>query len=103
MPTTYYSMGLMRAAESWRAIRTIRAEPNGRLNGVLQSDAARKREFHMALEQAQQQFDSASKIGYESRPLYLFTACPRQDVRWQPGVPYWEAALNISGKRRGTD
>jgi hypothetical protein len=72
MPTTYYAMGLMTAPESWRAIRTIRAEPQGSLDRVLQSDTARRREFHMALEQAQQQFAAAERIGYESRPLNLF-------------------------------
>jgi hypothetical protein len=72
MPTTYYAMGLMTAPESWRAIRTIRAEPQGSLHGVLSSDNARRKEFHMALEQAQQQFAAAERIGYESRPLNLF-------------------------------
>lgn len=67
-----YSMQLMNAAESWRAIRTIRAEPRGLLAGTLRRDAERRREFHMALEQAQQQFAAAEKIGYESRPLNLF-------------------------------
>lgn len=72
MPTTYYAMGLMTAPESWRAIRTIRAEPQGSLHRVLGSDNARRKEFHMALEQAQQQFAAAERIGYESRPLNLF-------------------------------
>lgn len=65
-------MQLMTAAESWRAIRTIRAEPQGRLNEVLRGDGSRRRDFHMALEQAQQQFVAAARIGYESRPLNLF-------------------------------
>jgi hypothetical protein len=65
-------MQLMTAAESWRAIRTMRAEPQGRLGAVLMGDISRRREFHMALEQAQQQFAAAARIGYESRPLNLF-------------------------------
>lgn len=70
MPT-YYSMGLMTPSESWRAIRSIRSEPPGSvLKSLGQRD--RKREFHMALEQAQQQFRAASQINYESRPLNLF-------------------------------
>lgn len=72
MPTTMYSMGLMTAPESWRAIRTIRAEPQESIDRVLRSDTARRREFQMALEQAQQQFAAAERIGYESRPLNLF-------------------------------
>ncbi|WP_147454142.1 YaaC family protein [Tessaracoccus antarcticus] len=72
MPTTYYEMGLMTAAESWRAIRTLRAEPHESLDHVLGTESARRREFHMALEQAQQQFAAAERIGYESRPLNLF-------------------------------
>lgn len=72
MATTNYSMNLMTAAESWRAVRTIRAEPQGSLGSVLAGDRVRRREFHMALEQAQQQFSAAERIGYESRPLNLF-------------------------------
>lgn len=72
MPTTYYSMSLMTASESWRAIRTLRAEPQGSLARTLGGDHSRRREFHMALEQAQQQFAAAARIGYESRPLNLF-------------------------------
>lgn len=65
-------MSLMTASESWRAIRTIRAEPQGPLSSTIRRDRARHREFHMALEQAQQQFAAAALIGYESRPLNLF-------------------------------
>lgn len=65
-------MSLMTASESWRSIRTIRAEPQGALASILRSDKSRWREFHMALEQAQQQFAAADRIGYESRPLNLF-------------------------------
>ncbi|MGN6128107.1 MAG: YaaC family protein [Humibacter sp.] len=72
MAMTYYALGLMTAAESWRAIRTIRAEPQGQLDRVLRRDTTRRREFHMALEQSQQQFAAAERIGYESRPLNLF-------------------------------
>ena len=72
MPATYYEMGLMTAAESWRALRTLRAEPQGCLEHLLRNESARRREFHMALEQAQQQFAAAGRIGYESRPLNLF-------------------------------
>ncbi len=72
MAPTYYSMSTMSSGESWRAIRTIRAEPEGPLADVLDRDSARRREFHMALEQAQQQFSAAERIGYESRPLNLF-------------------------------
>lgn len=72
MPPTYFQNSLMSASESWRAIRTIRAEPHESLERVLRSGSARRREFHMALEQAQQQFAAAERIGYESRPLNLF-------------------------------
>jgi hypothetical protein len=72
MPATLYAMGLMTAQESWRSIRTIRAEPGGSLDRALRSNKSRRREFHMALEQAQQQFAAAERIGYESRPLNLF-------------------------------
>lgn len=71
VPTTLYSASLMTARESWRAIRTIRAEPDDVLAHVL-GENARKQEFHMALEQAQQQFAAAERVGYESRPLNLF-------------------------------
>jgi hypothetical protein len=65
-------MSLMSSRESWRAIRTIRAEPQGAARGILSSDETRRREFHVALEQAQQQFAAAERIGYESRALNLF-------------------------------
>lgn len=72
MAKTLYSFGLMTPLESWRAIRSLRAEPGGQINQVLEADKGRKRVFHMALEQAQQQFSAAELIGYESRPLNLF-------------------------------
>ncbi|MFE4951058.1 YaaC family protein [Leifsonia sp. NPDC056665] len=72
MAKTYYSMGLLTADESWRMIRTIRAEPSGGINETLEVSAARRRDFQMALEQAQQQYIAAAQVGYESRPLNLF-------------------------------
>lgn len=72
VPKTYYAMGLLTADESWRMIRTIRAEPAGAIKETINSSAARRRDFQMALEQAQQQYSAAAQIGYESRPLNLF-------------------------------
>ena len=62
----------MTASEAWRDIRSIRAEPTGPLRATLHESAPRGEEFHMALEQSQQQFAAAQHIGYESRPLNLF-------------------------------
>ena len=70
MPKTYFSMEVNTAAESWRTIRTFRADPPESVREAL--DADRALEFQMALEQAQQQFKAAASIGYESRPLNLY-------------------------------
>ena len=72
MAKTMYAMGTMTAAEAWRDIRSLRAEPTGHLRATLDSDLRRRNEFHMALEQAQQQFLASQQVGYESRPLNLF-------------------------------
>ncbi|GAB3808354.1 hypothetical protein GCM10028798_34060 [Humibacter antri] len=58
------------APESWRRIRSLRADPDSVPRRGLQKD--RGRVFQAALEQAQQQFTAAAAIGYESRPLNLF-------------------------------
>jgi hypothetical protein len=72
MPKTLYAMGTMTASEAWRDIRSLRAEPAGALRATLDSDPRRRNEFHMALEQGQQQFLASQQIGFESRPLNLF-------------------------------
>ena len=65
-------MGLLSATESWRSIRSLRAELPAHIAGVLASNPARLETFHSALEQSQQQLAAAARIGYESRPLNLF-------------------------------
>lgn len=52
---------------TWRALRALRHRPPGR--------AARGRRpevFSAALEQAQQLFNAATLVGYESKPILLF-------------------------------
>lgn len=70
MAKTYFAGKLWTPAESWRTIRTVRADPPARIANVLRGE--RRTVFQAALEQAQQQFMAASLIGYESRPLNLF-------------------------------
>jgi hypothetical protein len=72
MANTLYDLGTMTSAEAWRAIRNFRAEPTDAAQQQLTKYANRKREFHMGLEQAQQQFAAAAVVGYESRALNLF-------------------------------
>lgn len=67
MPT-YYDQSVRLASESWRSIRKRRAAPPG----LAQGHRARGQTFQASLEQAEQQFRSAARIGYESRPLNLF-------------------------------
>lgn len=85
--STWYSIGRTSAADSWREIRTSRAEPIGQLAQTLASDANRRREFHMALEQAQQQFSASGSIGYESRPLNLFYGLSQAGRALSAGSP----------------
>ncbi|WP_157887927.1 YaaC family protein [Frondihabitans sp. PAMC 28766] len=59
------------AAESWRNIRSLRADPPVTLHDVLKV-GSRRDVFQAGLEQAQQQFTAAAQIGYASRPLNLF-------------------------------
>lgn len=70
MAKTFFSLGADDAAESWRDIRSHRAEPSPALGKVLKGH--REQVFHVALEQSQQQFVAAASVGYESRPLNLF-------------------------------
>lgn len=70
MPKTYFSADVNSAAESWRMIRSFRADPPHAVKQTLR--AGRTLEFQMALQQAQQQFTAATSIGYESRPLNLY-------------------------------
>lgn len=70
MPKSYFVMDVNAAAESWRSIRSMRAQPPAALQQTLRGD--RLRVFQSALEQAQQQFGAAALVGYESRPLNLF-------------------------------
>lgn len=101
MPTTFYSMSLMTASESWRSIRTVRAEPQGSLARVLRGDKSRKREFHMALEQAQQQFAAAERIGYESRPLNLFYGLSQAGRAIAAGSPLLGRGTNQQWQANG--
>lgn len=70
MAKTLFDLGRWTPQESWRTIRTIRSSPPRNLTPVLRGD--RKKVFHMALEQAQELYEAASKVGYETRPLLLF-------------------------------
>lgn len=65
-----FDAGRWTPAESWRTIRTARADPPERFASVLKGE--RMVIFQTALEQAQQQFTAATSVGYESRPLNLF-------------------------------
>lgn len=67
---TMFIMGANTASEAWRTIRSHRAAPSERLAQRLSGQ--RKKVFHMALDQAQQQLSASAAIGYESRPLNLF-------------------------------
>ncbi len=71
MPKTGFALGLNTAAESWRTIRSVRAEPPAAIMKLLQ-EPDRAETFHTALEQSQQQFTAATAVGYESRPLNLY-------------------------------
>jgi hypothetical protein len=71
MAKTMFDAGLMTSAESWRTIRSLRADPPARFEESL-GDRDRRRVWHAGLEQAQQQFDAAASVGYDSRPLNLF-------------------------------
>lgn len=68
---SYYDLSVDDAPRAWRGIRTVRSEPPESIAGVL-SNSNRRNEFHMGLEQAQQQYSAARVIGYESRALNLF-------------------------------
>lgn len=72
MPKTWFDLGVNVPAESWRTIRSLRADPPPRIQVVLDNEKGRRNTFQMSLEQAQQQFYAATNIGYESRPLNLF-------------------------------
>jgi hypothetical protein len=56
------------AAEAWRNIRALRASPPT----PAPMNDARKRLFNSSLEQAQQQFEAARLVGFESRALNLY-------------------------------
>ena len=59
-------MGATPRAESWRGMRSLRADPPGLAVGD------RKATFVMALEQAEQLFIAAENTGPAARPLPLF-------------------------------
>jgi len=65
-----FDSGRWSAAESWRTIRTVRAEPPAAIAPTLKGE--RRVVFQAALEQAQQQLTAAAAVGYESRALNLF-------------------------------
>lgn len=71
MAKTMFDAGLMTSSEAWRTIRSLRADPPSRVSESLK-DRGRRRVWHAGLEQAQQQFDAAASVGYDSRPLNLF-------------------------------
>jgi hypothetical protein len=66
VPQTYWDLSLQTRSESWRRVRSLRAQPP---IGVLDD---RRLLFAAALEQAEQQFLAAAAIGVQSRPLNLF-------------------------------
>ncbi|RWW91387.1 MULTISPECIES: YaaC family protein [Paenarthrobacter] len=66
MPKRYFEMESDSADESWRRIRSLRSSP------PVSMPLSRRRLFSSALEQAQQQFEAASSVGYESRALNLY-------------------------------
>lgn len=70
MTKRLYHLGLNTAADSWRTIRNLRADPDNPLRKRMTPERALV--FQTALEQAQQQFTAAASVGYESRPLNLF-------------------------------
>lgn len=71
MAKTYYEASLWTPQESWRAVRNVRASPPEPLASVL-SATDRADVFHMALEQSEQLFRSASSVERETRPILLF-------------------------------
>lgn len=89
MAKTFFSLGADDAADSWRDIRSHRAEPSASLGRMLKGH--REQVFHMALEQSQQQFQAAGSIGYESRPLNLFYGLA------QAGRAICAASQNLGG------
>ena len=66
VPQTFWDLSLYTRSESWRRVRSLRAQPP---IGVLDD---RRLIFAAALEQAEQQFLAAAAIGVQSRPLNLF-------------------------------
>jgi hypothetical protein len=66
-----FDSGRWSAAESWRTVRTVRAEPPPKIARQV-SRGERRVVFHTAMEQAQQQYAAAAVVGYESRALNLF-------------------------------
>lgn len=67
---TWFDLSVDKAPVSWRHIRSMRADPRDAL--AMKLSGHRSSVFHMALEQSQQQFEAAERIGYQSRPLNLF-------------------------------
>jgi hypothetical protein len=56
------------SAEAWRNIRALRSNPPA----STPMNDSRKKLFNSSLEQAQQQFEAASRVGFESRALNLY-------------------------------
>lgn len=96
MAKTWFSIGLSEPAESWRTIRSLRADPPARIRDVLDGEKSRRTTFQMSLEQAQQQFRAASAIGYESRPLNLYYGIA------QAGRALAAASATLGGHHKST-
>ncbi|MHA7268640.1 YaaC family protein [Arthrobacter sp. HLT1-20] len=66
MPKRYFEMESDSPEESWRKVRALRLSPPVRM------PASRQKLFTSSLEQAQQQFQAAAHVGFESRALNLY-------------------------------
>jgi hypothetical protein len=66
VPKRYFELESDSPEESWRRIRALRSEPPAGM------PTSRQTLFSSSLEQAQQQFESAARVGFESRALNLY-------------------------------
>ncbi len=66
MPRRYFESDSDSPEESWRRIRALRSGPPAGM------PASRRTLFSSSLEQAQQQFEAAAGVGFESRALNLY-------------------------------
>ncbi|MDQ0662545.1 hypothetical protein QFZ35_001043 [Arthrobacter ulcerisalmonis] len=66
MPKRYFELESDSPEESWRRIRALRSGPPPGM------PSSRQTLFTSSLEQAQQQFEAAARVGFESRALNLY-------------------------------